>query len=64
MRSNGLVKGHKMNIYKMTATSDTTVVEVTVKAEDALDAFSKVVQITNLDTTYEVVTELLWGAKV
>jgi hypothetical protein len=56
-------KDTQMNIYKMTATNETTVVEVTVNAEDALDAFSKVIQITNLDTTYEVVTELLWGAK-
>lgn len=53
-----------MNVYKITATSETTIVEVTVKAEDAIDAFSRVVQITNLDTTYEVVTECLFGEKV
>tara|TARA_R110000824_G_scaffold244623_1_gene433398 strand:+ start:439 stop:615 length:177 start_codon:yes stop_codon:yes gene_type:complete len=58
------MKGHKMNVYKITATSETTIVEVTVKAEDAIDAFSRVVQITNLDTTYEVVTECLFGEKV
>ena len=51
-----------MNNYKLTATSESTVVAVTLKAEDALDAFSQLVSIANLGTNYSINIQFLGTA--